>query len=267
MDLQGKIEKFNVPEIFQLISSGRRTGTLGIAQNDRATMFYFNEGKITHAYSPNGNNHLGKKLILKGLIDDKTLVDSLNEQKNNLGQKRLGRILIESGKIDERQLETALTEQISDIVYKVMDWDSGVFKFYDSKFPTEEEKPLSLSTESLILEGAKRADELNHLKQRLPDFSTALKFKQSSKQEDIEIKLSSAEWNILALCDGHQTIESIVNISGDNLMDILKTLVRLKELDLIESTEGFYRDLKDLSRLELQVEALADLLDKFLAKG
>ena len=267
MDLQGKIEKFNVPEIFQLISSGRRTGTLGIAQNDRATMFYFDEGKITHAYSPNGDNRLGKKLIIKGLIDDKTLDNSLTEQKNNLGQKRLGRILIESAKIDEEQLKTALTEQISDIVYKVMDWDCGVFKFYDSKFPTEEEKPLSLSTENLILEGAKRADELSHLKQRLPDFSTALKLKQSGGQENIEIVLSSAEWNILALCDGRRTIESTVSISEGNLVDILKALVRLMELDLIESADGFCGDLKDLSHLELQVEALADLLDKFLAKG
>lgn len=267
MDLQGKIEKFNVPEIFQLISSGRRTGTLGIARNDRATMFYFDEGKITHAYSPNGDDHLGKKLIMKGLIDDKTLNDSLIEQKNNLGQKRLGRILIESRKIDEGQLETALTEQISNIVYKVMDWDSGVFKFYDSKFPTEEEKPLSLSTESLILEGAKRADELNHLKQRLPDFSTALKLKQSSKLEDIELKLSRAEWNVLALCDGRHTIESIVNISGGNLAALLKALVKLKELDLIEQADGFYGGDIDLSHLELQVEALADLLDKFLVKG
>jgi hypothetical protein len=267
MDLQGKIEKFNVPEIFQLISSGRRTGTLGIAQNDRATMFYFNEGKITHAYSPNGDNHLGKKLIIKGLIDDKVLDDSLAEQKSNFGQKRLGRILVESGKIDEAQLENALTEQISDIVYKVMDWDSGVFKFYDSKFPTEEEKQLSLSTESLILEGAKRADELNHLKQQLPDFNTAMKLKPSSEQENIEIKLSSTEWNILALCDGRRTIESIVNISGGNLVDILKALVKLKEADLIEPAGSYYVDNIDLSHLELQVEALAELMDKFLTEG
>jgi len=266
MDLQGKIEKFNVPEIFQLIASGRRTGTLGIAQNDRATMFYFSEGKITHAYSPNGENHLGRKLILKGLIDDKTLDDSLAEQKNNFGQKRLGKILIEAGKIDENQLETALTEQISDIVYKVMDWDNGVFKFYDSKFPTEEERPLSLSTESLILDGARRADELNNLKQQLPDFGTPLKLKQSDVQRDIEIKLSSIEWNILAQCDGNRTIDSIVKNSGDDLAVSLKALVKLNELDLIEPADGFYGDVKDLSRLELKVEALADLLDKFLAK-
>ena len=30
LDLQGNIERFTLPEIFQLVSSGRKTGTLGL---------------------------------------------------------------------------------------------------------------------------------------------------------------------------------------------------------------------------------------------
>jgi hypothetical protein len=73
MDLQGRIEKFNVPEIFQLISAGKRTGTLGINRNEQSVMVYFRNGQIIYAYSPNRRNRLGERLIAKGLIEPRLL--------------------------------------------------------------------------------------------------------------------------------------------------------------------------------------------------
>ena len=96
MDLQGKIEKFNVPEIFQLISNGRRTGTLGIIRNQQATMFYFDKGQITYAYSPDNGKRIGVRLVNKGYIDNNDLEQSLAEQGKVDGQKRLGQILIDA---------------------------------------------------------------------------------------------------------------------------------------------------------------------------
>jgi len=267
MDLQGKIEKFNVPEIFQLISSGRRSGTLGIVRNRQSAMFYFDAGQVTYAYSPDGNNRLGNRLIRKGFIDKNALDESLAEQKKHQGQKRLGRILIDSDRIDDKRLESVLIEQVTDTVHRVMGWDKGVFKFYDNKFPTKDEKSLSLSTEGLILEGAKRADELTHLKGKLPSFDTPLRIKKSKNTSEIDLKLTTDQWNILALCDGRRTIDDIVNQSDDNLINPLKALIKLFELDLIEPAAMNTADNYDVSHLELQVGKLADLLDRYLANS
>ncbi|MCP4580354.1 MAG: DUF4388 domain-containing protein [candidate division Zixibacteria bacterium] len=256
-----------MPEIFQLISTGRRTGTLGIVRNRRATMFYFNEGQITYAYSPDGNSRLGHRLIKKGFIDDKTITESLSDQKKHHGQKRLGRILIDADKIDDKQLESVLIEQVSDTVYRVMGWDKGVFKFYDNKFPTEEDQSLSLSTEGLILEGAKRADDLKHLRSKLPAFDKPLMIKKSTNSSEMDLKLTADQWNILALCDGRRAIDDIVDRSDDNLLTPLKALVKLLELDLIEPLPINVAEINDVSHLELQVGKLADLLDKFLANN
>lgn len=266
MDLQGKIEKFNVPEIFQLISTGKRTGTLGIIRNNQATMFYFRDGQITYAYSPAGRNRVGERLLEKGFIDNKALDDALEFQKND-SKNRIGKILVENSKINNQQLATVLTEQISDIVYKVMSWDKGLFKFYENNFPTDEENSISLSTENLILEGAKRADELNHQRSKLPDYNSILKLKKVSANDTIELKLTSDEWNILASCNCSHTIDDIINQTDENPELVLKSLNKLLDMKLIEPVKTVSRADGNFAHLELQMDVLADLLNKFLDKA
>ncbi len=264
MDLQGKIEKFNVPEIFQLISTGKRTGTLGIIRNNQATMFYFRDGQITYAYSPGGKNRVGERLLSKGFIDNQALEDALDFQKKN-GKNRIGKILIENSKINEQQLATVLTDQISDIVYKVMSWDKGMFKFYDNNFPTEEKFTISLSTEGLILEGAKRADELSNLKAKLPGYNSTLKIIRNASNRPVE--LTPDQWNIIALCDSNHTIDDIINKTDENPELVLKTIHELMEMKLIEKSKSSVLTESNLSHIELQIDVLADLLNKFLDKA
>ena len=265
MDLQGKIEKFNVPDIFQLIATGKRTGTLGIVRHNQATMFYFKDGQITYAYAQSKNGKIGGRLLDKGFINKETLDKSLDQQKREQGKNRLGRILLENKNINEQQLATILTEQISDIVYKVMAWDRGVFKFYDNTFPTSEDQLLSLSTESLVLEGAKKADEIANLRSKLPDFNQALRLKK--KEGGKQLNLTAEQWNLLACCDGHRSIYDIISQMGDDTLAILNSLDELIKDDLLEPVETENSGSIDISRLELQVGMLAELLNSFLQKA
>ena len=265
MDLQGKIEKFNVPDIFQLIAAGKRTGTLGIVRQNQAAMFYFKDGQITYAYAPSKNGKIGGRLLDKGFINKEILDKSLDQQKREQGKNRLGKILLENKNINEQQLATILTEQISDIVYKVMGWDRGVFKFYDNTFPTSEDQLLSLSTESLILEGAKKADEIANLRKQLPDFNKALRLKRIGN--DRRVNLTAEQWNLLVCCDSHRTIYDIINRVGDDTLSILNSLHDLLKTDLLEPVGTDDPGNIDISRLELQVGMLAELLNSFLQKA
>ena len=44
--MQGKISDFSIPEIFQLVSSQGKSGSLAISGNDRITIFLFSDGRI-----------------------------------------------------------------------------------------------------------------------------------------------------------------------------------------------------------------------------
>ena len=269
MDLQGKITKFNVPDIFQLISTGRRTGTLGVNRQKQAVLFYFNDGQITYAYRPNQYNRLGDRLLAKEIINDAALEKSLHSQKQLLGKKRLGKILLDSKLINEQQLRSVLTEQITDIVSRVMAWDTGTFKFYDGKFPTKEELDLSLSTENLILEGARRVDELHRFQEQLPEITARLKIKPLTNKSEIELKLTAMEWNILTCCSSHRSLDNIVHESQYDPVDTLKTIIKLMNDDLIEISHEPSDELSNesSSQLELQIKNLSDLMTGFLSKG
>ena len=52
LDLQGNVERFTLPEIFQLVSSSRKTGTLGIQRDDDIVMVYFKDGSVIYGYGP-----------------------------------------------------------------------------------------------------------------------------------------------------------------------------------------------------------------------
>jgi hypothetical protein len=269
MDLQGKIEKFNVPEIFQLISAGKRTGTLGINRDEHSVMVYFRNGQIIYAYSPNRRNRLGDRLIARGIIEPKTLELTLRIQKESGGAKRLGTILIETNRVKKDQIESVLKEQISDTIYRLMGWDRGLFKFYEGKFPTEEDVTLSLSTENLILEGARRADEMNRLKAKLPEFSSRLQLKTLMGDIPIDLRLIAADWNTMALCDGYRDISRILGDSGNDPVETLKSLIRLMAANLIESANGDNEKIQGsgLAVFEEQIDSLVNLLNKFLEKG
>ena len=62
LDLQGKIEKFTLTEILQLVAASRKSGTLGIQKDDSIVMVYFKNGDVIYAYGPRQTYHLGKLL-------------------------------------------------------------------------------------------------------------------------------------------------------------------------------------------------------------
>jgi hypothetical protein len=269
MDLQGKIEKFNVPEIFQLISAGKRTGTLGIHRDEQSVMVYFRQGQIIYAYSPNRRNRLGERLIARGIIEPKTLELTLQMQKESGGHKRLGAILVETNRAKKDQIESILKEQISDTVYRLMTWERGVFKFYDGKFPTNEDVTLALSTENLILEGARRADEMNRLRGKLPEFSSRLQLKSIIGDQAMDFKLTAIDWNTMALCDGYRDIGRVLSDSGNDPVDTLKAIIRLLAANLVEAINRDGDDVPatEIVVLEEQIDSLVGLLNKFLERG
>ena len=55
--MQGKITDFSIPDIFQLVSSQGKSGSLSISGNDRVTVFLFpREGSSTSSRTAGGRN-------------------------------------------------------------------------------------------------------------------------------------------------------------------------------------------------------------------
>ena len=268
MDLQGNIERFKLPEILQLLSMGRKSGTLGIQRDGDIVMVYFKDGLVTYGYGPRQTMHLGQLLRERERISSETLTIAVETQEKSENTRRLGEILIEMNAVDRADIIEVVTEQVKELMYSLMSWDSGNFKFYENQYPTEEEITVELSTENIILEGLRRLDEMNHLRDTLPCLDTVFAISQAATNHPMDINLNPEEWNIMALINGRRTIRDVIDISNLSEVDTLKKLAALKLAGLVSETEVEDTIMigaeKEDNKLEKKMSQLTTLLEEYL---
>ena len=264
LGLQGNIEKFTLPEIFQLIASSRKSGTLGIQRDDSIVMVYFKEGEIIYGYGPRQTFHLGQLLKDKKIITEQQLEQAVNIQAKTENSKRLGAIMTSRGFIDRADLEAVVRNQVEELLYSLLSWQTGSFKFYENQFPTEEEITVRLSVENVILEGLRRIDEMNLVKDSLEDMTEVYTISAAQGERTRDVSLQAKEWNVMALVDGRRSIDDICQVSPADRHETLKKLAQLKLAGLIVKTET--KEDSSSANLENMVSNLARLFEDYLTE-
>lgn len=259
--LQGKIGKFTLPEIFQLIANGKKTGTLGIQNSNDIVMLYFKDGRITYGYGPRQTSHIGQLLSDNGKISAGQLEDAIAYQSGTDVTKRLGRILVEKKYVTQDDLDEAVIRQVEELIYSLLSWDNGSFKFYDNQYPTNEEITVNLSVENVILEGLRRIDEINHLKETLPDFNKPLKICEATCGRGKDISLKPEEWNLLAMVDGRTSIDDLIEQSDYPEVRTIERLATLKLAGLISESD---KPAETSDHLAAMVNRVCGLLEDYL---
>ncbi len=262
LDLQGNIQRFTLPEIFQLIASGRKSGTLGIQRDDSIVMVYLKEGEVIYGYGPRQTFHLGKLLRDRGVINETQLEKAIKEQAKNNNSKRLGEILIEHQYIDRNDLEKVVKNQVEELLYSLLSWETGSFKFYEGQFPTDEEILVKISVENVILEGLRRVDEKNMVEETLPDLKAVYTISAAQAGRSRDVAMEATEWNLMALVDGRRSLEQVCKISPFDRDETLNKLARLSLAGIITKTER-KPDMQN-ANLEKMVNRLANLFEDYI---
>lgn len=261
LDLQGSIEKFTLPEIFQLIAASRKSGTLGIQKDESIVMIYFRNGEIIYGYGPRQTYHLGQLLKERGRLTAEQLEEAVNVQAKTENTRRLGQILIDRNFIDRADLEGVIRRQVEELLYSLLSWQSGSFKFYEDQFPTEEEITVSLSVENVILEGLRRIDEMNMVREVLPDQKQVYTISASQRGRRRAVTMEASEWNVMALVNGQRSLEEICKLSPLDEDETMRQLAHLKLAGIITVTERKPANGDDLDRM---VNRLSHLLEDYL---
>jgi hypothetical protein len=178
--------------------------------------------------------------------------------------KRLGEILIARGFIDRSDLESVVTRQIEELLFSLMSWQAGSFKFYENQFPTDEEITVNLSVENVVLEGLRRLDEMNFVKDTIPDLDAVFVISAAQSGRSRAVTLDAPEWNVMALVDGHRSVDEICKLSPVDRDESLKKLAQLKLAGIITKTEK--RGRQPTTGLETMVNRLANLFEDYLTE-
>ena len=265
MDLQGNIEKFALAEILQLIATSRKSGTLGIQHNDSIIMIYFEAGEVVYAYGPRETFHLGQLLTERGKLTSAQLDEAIAVQAQTENTRRLGEILMDRGFIDRADLESVVREQIQELLYSLLNWRSGSFKFYENQFPTKEEITVSISVENVILEGLRRLDEENMIRETLPDLDQVFRIGASQAGRTRAVTMKASEWNVMAMIDGHRSIRQICEASPLSRHETLNRIAQLRLAGLVEPSKTEPAQ-PDSTNLENMIAGLSRLLENYLTE-
>ena len=127
--MQGKIADFSIPDIFQLVSSQGKSGSLAISGNGHVTIFLFSEGRIVDVQPDRRETKslLGTMLRDAGFLTDSDLRRILFSQ--GAGGKKIGEILVEKGKVSKEVLARYLVLQVKECLFDVLMFREGEYRF------------------------------------------------------------------------------------------------------------------------------------------
>ena len=173
MSLRGDLRTMALPDVLQWIASGRKTGTLHVERRSVQKRIILREGNIFSSWSNDPRESLGQFLIRLRLVSEEQLFRVLlaQEEKGRL----LGSILVADGILSEDDLKRALKAKAEETVYDLFLWPSGQFEFREGEFPEN----ILITFESLvtpvILEGIRRVDEWQRIREVFPNLETTFK--------------------------------------------------------------------------------------------
>jgi hypothetical protein len=167
--MQGKIADFSIPEIFQLVSSQGKSGSLTISGNEQSTVFLFMDGRIIDVQPGRRDTRslLGTMLRDAGYLTDGELKRFL-EARGTGGGKKLGEILVERGKVPKEIISRYLALQIKECLFDVLTLRDGEYRFEGFAVRPVLWGGEPIRPDVLMMEGMQFLDEYPIYRQKFP---------------------------------------------------------------------------------------------------
>jgi len=249
--LSGNLRDFSLPDVFQLVSFSRKTGTLAIDRGDAKGFVYFRDGEVFFAISNWHREPMGRRLVASDKITDRQLTRALEIQSADPEHRRLGQILVDEGFLAPKILETFVQEQIQDTIFDLFRWEEGDFDFKAGVIPTDEDIGLAVSVENIIMEGSRRLEEWNRIRKKIPGDDVIFRMATAPGEGTFEISLRASEWKLLCLLDGRRTVADLSGLLDLSDFEVSRVLYGMFSGGLLERA--------DAAALEEAAAALASI--------
>lgn len=167
MSLAGRLEDLSLADIFQILSIGRKTGTLTIKGSKGMALIVFKNGMIVRGETDDLEKSLAETMRDAGLIKD-TVLRMASEVKGQLPSKSIAEILLDLESVNKNMLEQVTKKRIESVICRLLYWEDGDFQFEPDDLEIEGKTSLTdlgwelgkgLSPEYLLMEGARVQDE------------------------------------------------------------------------------------------------------------
>ena len=234
MAIRGSLREASLPDVLQLLAMGKKTGCLSVTHRNQFGTIHFERGRISHATIVNRRDRLGDLLVKHGLISRQDLEAAIAAQAAD-PDRRLGDLLVNAGHLKREQLHKYLKNQIEEAVYLLFTWSQGTFSFEPDVVPDPQDVTVSISPESLLLEGARRVDEWSLIEKKIPSLDLVFSLDREHLAES-HVDVTPEQEIVIPLIDGRRDVSAIIEESGLDDFQVGKAMYGL-------ASAGFLRRL------------------------
>ena len=156
--LEGDLAHFFPSEVLQLLQLAQAVGRLELTRGLESVDLWYERGRPVFARTSGLAVRSGELLMHKGVVTPQALARALERQRNE-PRRRVGELLVEMGDVSRAQVNEAVQEALRRIVYNVILWRDGRFRFLPGEAAEGEDILLDLDLDRLILEGLRLADQ------------------------------------------------------------------------------------------------------------
>ena len=237
MAIEGPLRELGIHDVFQLLDLSRKTGSLRVTSSlrDNEGIVFFSNGKVAFASIRSNPHPLGEILIRAGKITDADLDRARALQATRGDGVRLGHVLVETGAITARELERHVRAQIEAVVFELMSWTEGFFSFEEGAVEdVPGEATASVSTESLLMEGARRIDEWSRIEGKVAHVGVVPALSSTPGDHPAMLDLLPSEWEVLTMIDGDRDVKTIASELARSDFDVAKVMYGLVSTGIVE---------------------------------
>jgi hypothetical protein len=214
MPIEGPIKELGLFELFQLISLAEKKGILKISGEEilKSYVLYFDRGNLISIDFP---ERLKKEILKKGFLTKEEAIE--------VADSKFVDHLIEKDVIPIGTLKTVFRQTAIDVIYSLFLIKNGHFSFRETDFEIPDYFTLGIKIENIILEAARRIDEISKMEEVLPNTDIVLEVSTDLIEKE-KINLSPMDWKLLSLIDGNLAIRDLINKIGGDKFAVMKSL-------------------------------------------
>jgi Tfp pilus assembly protein PilF len=239
MAIEGPLRELGIHDVFQLLDLSRKTGALRVTSDlrDDEGVVLFDGGRVIHASVRSHPTSIERILRHAGKVSDADL--AMAAALEPLPGEGLGDRLVRAGTVTQRELERQLRLAIESVVFELLSWQEGFFSFEERAVA---EVPLDarirISTESLLMEGARRIDEWSRIADKVPHLGVVPMLAPVEDDRASVLDLLPHEWEVLMMIDASRDLRAIAAALGRSEFEVAKIAYGLVSTGVVELVHG-----------------------------
>ncbi|HET9552267.1 MAG TPA: DUF4388 domain-containing protein [Anaeromyxobacteraceae bacterium] len=223
--LAGDLSGFPIADFIAFVHQSRLSGLLTVASGGVERSVAFKDGEVRGARSTAPGERIGEVALALGYVDARLLDEAA------AGGRPIGKALVDLGHLSASDLWKCLHEQVTAVFHAILLAPEGLFFLVDDDSCDRPGAPLSVSTQSLLMDGIRRIDEARLFRARIPGPGAFLRRREPKRP----VALRPPEQQLLALVDGRRTVAEVAAAAHLGEFDATKLLYHLAEAGYVEA--------------------------------